>query len=83
MSDVNEIDNRSCCYKRGVPEYRDGMWLRCDTWYEPDGSVRKVYVYAKDANDNSDIYRGMCIYRCFCCYLNLFHTEEYHKEQTK
>ena len=76
-------DTESGYYLHGRTEYCGGIWVRYDTWYGNDGVSRDQQVCAYGEDDNSDIYRGLCVYRCPCCYLNLFHTEEYHRAHVK
>jgi len=72
-------DTENGYYIHGETEYKGGIWARHDVWYGNNGIISKQSVCAYNADDDSNIYRGKYIYRCPCCYLNLPHTEEYHK----
>ena len=69
-------------YTHGKPEYHGGIWRRPDTWNGNNGVNCLQSVCANGEDDDSNIYRGKCVYACTCCYLNLLHTEEYHRSQT-
>ncbi len=73
-------DIESGYYIHGKPEYRGGLWGRCDVWHGKDGDSCKQHVCAKNGDDDSNIYWGAVVPTCPCCYLKLFHTEEYHNE---
>lgn len=75
-------DWESGYYIHGEPVCRSGKWERHDTWYGNDGVIRKNHVWANSADDDSNIYRGKCVYRCTSCYLNVLHTEEFHNSQS-